>query len=110
MARISKFRKELLIGSAGILLTLPGAAWAGTVSGVVSDPSETRGLPSAQVRIVELDRVVTTDRDGSYRFPSPGRHIYARNPLCRRCHRTKQRNRNRYRGHRCQRPGHARCW
>jgi len=69
MARISKFRKELLIGSAGILLTVPGMASAGTVSGVVSDPSETRGLQSAQVRIVELDRVVTTSRDGSYRFP-----------------------------------------
>ena len=46
MARISRFRKELLIGSAGILLTLPGLASAGTVSGVVSDPSDTRGLQS----------------------------------------------------------------
>jgi len=69
MARISNFRKELLIGSAAVLLALPGTAWAGTVNGVVSDPSDTRGLQSAQVRIVELDRVVTTDRDGSYRFP-----------------------------------------
>ncbi|NRD88407.1 TonB-dependent receptor [Sphingopyxis sp. BSNA05] len=69
MARISKFRKELLIGSAAVLLALPGVATAGTVSGVVSDSSETRGLQAAQVRIVELDRVVTTGRDGSYRFP-----------------------------------------
>ena len=69
MARISKFRKGLLIGSAGLFLSLPTAAWAGTVTGVVSDPSQTRGLQSAQVRIVELDRVVTTERDGSFRFP-----------------------------------------
>ena len=48
---------------------MPTAAWAGTITGVVVDPSETRGLQSAQVRIVELDRVVTTERDGSYRFP-----------------------------------------
>ncbi|MEH6790673.1 TonB-dependent receptor [Parasphingorhabdus sp.] len=47
---------------------MPAAAWAGTISGVVVDPSETRGLQAAQVRIVELDRVETTDRDGSYVF------------------------------------------
>lgn len=47
---------------------MPASALAGTLVGTVSDPSETRGLQSAQVRIVELDRVVTTDRDGSYRF------------------------------------------
>lgn len=49
---------------------MPAAAWAGTIVGTVSDPSETRGLQSAQVRIVELDRVVTTGRDGRYRFPN----------------------------------------
>ncbi len=48
---------------------LPATASAGTIVGTVSDPSETRGLRSAQVRIVELDRVVTTGRDGRYRFP-----------------------------------------
>ncbi|MEO9635025.1 MAG: TonB-dependent receptor [Parasphingorhabdus sp.] len=48
---------------------MPASAWAGTIAGVVSDPSNTRGLQSAQVRITELDRVVTTERDGSYRFP-----------------------------------------
>ncbi len=48
---------------------MPVTASAGTIVGTVSDPSETRGLQSAQVRIVELDRVVTTGRDGRYRFP-----------------------------------------
>ncbi len=48
---------------------MPVTAWAGTIVGTVSDPSETRGLQSAQVRIVELDRTATTGRDGSYRFP-----------------------------------------
>ncbi|WP_417621424.1 TonB-dependent receptor [Parasphingorhabdus sp.] len=68
MSKISKFRKGLFAGVASSLLILPSAAWAGTLSGTVSDPSETRGLQSAQVRIVELDRVVTTERDGSFRF------------------------------------------
>ncbi|MEH6702925.1 TonB-dependent receptor [Parasphingorhabdus sp.] len=69
MARITRFRNGLLIGSAGMFLSLPAAAWAGTITGVVSDPSETRGLQAAQVRLVEIDRVVTTARDGSFRFP-----------------------------------------
>lgn len=62
--------RHLVIYSA-LLATcaMPITAWAGTIVGTVSDPSETRGLQSAQVRIVELDRVVTTGRDGSYRFP-----------------------------------------
>ena len=58
------FKLALMLGCA-----LPTAAWAGEITGVVVDPSETRGLQSAQVRIVELDRIVTTERDGSYRFP-----------------------------------------
>ena len=57
------FKLALMLGCA-----VPGVAWAGTIAGVVVDPSETRGLQSAQVRIVELDRVATTERDGSYRF------------------------------------------
>ncbi len=48
---------------------MPVTAWAGTIVGTVSDPSETRGLQSAQVRIIELDRTATTGRDGRYRFP-----------------------------------------
>jgi len=60
----SGFKFALMLGCA-----LPTAAWAGTITGVVVDPSETRGLQSAQVRIVELDRVVTTERDGGFTFP-----------------------------------------
>lgn len=69
MSTKSNFIKRLLAGTAATLILCPTAAWAGTITGTVSDPSETRGLQSAQVRIVELDRVVTTGRDGSYRFP-----------------------------------------
>lgn len=60
---------KLLGSTAAALILCPATAWAGTITGTVIDPSETRGLQSAQVRIVELDRVVTTERDGSYRFP-----------------------------------------
>ena len=60
----SGFKFALMLGCA-----LPTAAWGGTITGVVVDPSETRGLQSAQVRIVELDRVVTTERDGGFTFP-----------------------------------------
>jgi len=67
---VSKNTRRLAIYSV-LLATaaMPATAWAGTIVGTVSDPSETRGLQSAQVRIVELDRVVTTGRDGRYRFP-----------------------------------------
>ncbi|MED5205904.1 MAG: TonB-dependent receptor plug domain-containing protein, partial [Pseudomonadota bacterium] len=47
-------------------LALPAAAQAGAVEGTVSDASDTIALRSAQVRIVELDRVVATERDGSF--------------------------------------------
>lgn len=69
MTKNSGIRKKLLCGAAIIGAMLPASAWAGTIVGTVSDPSDTSGLQSAQVRIVELDRVVTTGRDGSYRFP-----------------------------------------
>jgi len=69
MPNLLRFRRELLAGAVGALLFVPTSAYAGTITGTVSDPSETRGLQSAQVRIIELDRVVTTERDGSYRFP-----------------------------------------
>lgn len=67
---VSKNTRRLAICSM-LLATaaVPATAWAGTIVGTVSDPSETRGLQSAQVRLVELDRVVTTGRDGRYRFP-----------------------------------------
>lgn len=68
---VSKNTRRLAIYSV-LLATaaMPATGWAGTIVGTVSDPSETRGLQSAQVRIVELNRVVSTGRDGSYRFPN----------------------------------------
>ena len=51
---------------AGSALAAP--AFAGTVTGEVVDSTDTRALESAQVRIVELGRVATADRDGSFRF------------------------------------------
>ncbi|WP_232492296.1 TonB-dependent receptor [Novosphingobium kaempferiae] len=64
-------RSTLWHSSRGIIalaLLAPGAALAGTVSGTVSDDTGTRALQSAQVRIVELDRSVQAERDGSFRF------------------------------------------
>ena len=53
---------------------MPAAAMAGTITGSVSDGTGTRALQSAQLRIVELNRVAEADRDGSFRFPdvAPG--------------------------------------
>ncbi len=57
-----------------IALSTPVAALAGTISGTVSDGTGTRALQSAQLRIVELNRVAEAGRDGGYRFPdvAPG--------------------------------------
>ena len=63
-----KFRKSLFAGAALAALSFPAIAQAGEVVGTVSDASETIALRSAQVRIVELDRVATTERDGSFLF------------------------------------------
>ena len=48
--------------------TLAAPAFAGDITGQVSDASETRYLQSANVRIVELNRTVSTDRDGRFIF------------------------------------------
>ncbi len=48
--------------------TLAAPAIAGEVTGQVSDASQTRNLQSANVRIVELNRTVSTDRDGRFVF------------------------------------------
>ncbi|MEE3155164.1 MAG: DUF2012 domain-containing protein, partial [Pseudomonadota bacterium] len=55
---------------AGLLATaaFPAMAHAGEVAGHVSDATGTRALQSASVRIVELNRIVETSRDGSYIF------------------------------------------
>lgn len=50
----------------GTALATP--ALAGEVSGSVADTSGTIALNSAQLRIIELNRVTVAGRDGSYRF------------------------------------------
>ena len=44
------------------------ALQAGTIAGTVSDATGTRTLQSAQLRIVELNRVAESGRDGTFRF------------------------------------------
>ncbi len=48
----------------GVAASTP--ALAGDIAGHVYDATDTVALQSAQVRVVELDRVVTTERDGSF--------------------------------------------
>lgn len=43
-------------------------AIAGEITGLVVDETDTVALRSAQIRIVELDRVAATERDGGYIF------------------------------------------
>jgi len=63
-----KIRNTLLAGAAIAALALPGMAQAGDLAGAVSDATDTIALRSAQVRIVEIDRVTATERDGSFLF------------------------------------------
>lgn len=46
----------------------PAVAFASDIVGTVSDGTGTRTLQGAELRIVELNRVVEADRDGSFRF------------------------------------------
>ncbi len=62
-----KLKAKFLAGSI-LLAAAPFPVLAGEIVGSVSDASETIALRDAEVRIVELDRVVATERDGSYRF------------------------------------------
>jgi TonB-dependent receptor len=65
-----KFRTALVIGSAlSAIIASPQAFAAGTLDGSVVDATGTRALQAAQVTIVELGRTVSTERDGSFRFP-----------------------------------------
>jgi TonB-dependent receptor len=63
-SRIS--RRAIAIALASAAMT--GNAFAGTVTGTVTDLDETAALQSAELRIIELDRTATTSRDGSFRF------------------------------------------
>ncbi|OJW59405.1 MAG: TonB-dependent receptor [Sphingomonadales bacterium 63-6] len=49
-----------------IALGVASPAFAGDVTGFVYDASETSALQSAEVRVAEANRVVSTGRDGSY--------------------------------------------
>ncbi|MGB3469327.1 MAG: TonB-dependent receptor [Erythrobacter sp.] len=51
-----------------VAATLAAPALAGDVRGSVADASDVDALRAAEIRIVELDRRTTTDRDGSYIF------------------------------------------
>ncbi|MGV2494717.1 TonB-dependent receptor [Pelagerythrobacter aerophilus] len=63
-------RKRYLLSSASAVLaaTIANPAFAGDLVGSVYDASETIALQAAQVRLVELDRIATTERDGSFLF------------------------------------------
>lgn len=58
----------LLVASMMLATSLTPAAFAGTLTGSVSDSSGTRVLAGAEVEIVELGRTAQTSADGSFRF------------------------------------------
>jgi len=61
--------KSVLFASAALAaVSTPVAALAGDVRGTVTDADNTVAVRAAEVRIVELDRTVTTERDGSFSF------------------------------------------
>ena len=64
--------KNIVLGASraaiAAALFLPAIAQAGTIQGSVTDDSGTRALQSAQLRIVELDRVAEAGRDGRFVF------------------------------------------
>ncbi|MBB4101141.1 TonB-dependent receptor [Sphingomonas kyeonggiensis] len=66
MLNSRRFQAGLLAGAA--MLFAPAVAWASDVVGTVTDGSGTRALQGAEVRIVELGRVVEAERDGSFHF------------------------------------------
>lgn len=69
MFQLHTVRSRFLLGTClSLAAVLPTAAIASEITGTVSDASETRALQGAEVRIVELGRVVEAGRDGSFRF------------------------------------------
>lgn len=61
-------RGMLMLGSVLACSAFAGAAHAGTLAGTVVDSSSTRALDAAEIELVELQRTVSTERDGSFRF------------------------------------------
>lgn len=69
MTKLRTVRSRILIGTCmSLAAALPGTAFAGDLTGTVTDASDTRALQSAQLRLVELNRIAESDRDGSFRF------------------------------------------
>jgi hypothetical protein len=59
----------LLAGAIATALSLSAAsAWAGDISGRVTEASSGRALPNATVRVPQLGRSVQADRSGDYRL------------------------------------------
>ncbi|MEW4448447.1 TonB-dependent receptor [Qipengyuania sp. JC766] len=63
-----KNRFRLQAGALALAMCMPGMALAGEITGEVVDGSGRIALRAAEVRIVELDRSVATDRTGSFIF------------------------------------------
>ncbi|ALJ11318.1 TonB-dependent receptor [Sphingopyxis macrogoltabida] len=69
MHQLRTVRSRILLGTClSLAAALPVTAYAGDLTGSVTDASDTRALQGAQLRIVELGRVAEADRDGSFRF------------------------------------------
>ena len=69
MHKFRTVRSRILLGTClSFAAALPAPAFAGDVTGSVTDATDTRALQGAQLRIVELGRVAEADRDGSFRF------------------------------------------
>ncbi|MBE1528688.1 TonB-dependent receptor [Sphingopyxis sp. OAS728] len=69
MHQLRTVRSRILLGTClSLAAALPTAAYAGDLTGTVTDATDTRALQGAQLRIVELNRVAEADRDGTFRF------------------------------------------
>ena len=65
---MSKIRLATQVGMFALASAIAAPAIAGDISGVVVDLTDTVALRAAEVRIVELDRTVPSERDGSFLF------------------------------------------
>lgn len=61
-------RNSLKLAASVVAFCVAAPAFAGDITGTVTDANDTIALRAAEVRIVELDRTVSTERDGSFRF------------------------------------------
>lgn len=66
MRKISNL--PLLASAIAAALAAPGIAFAGDVTGKITESDTGRPLPNATVRIAELNLVTQSDRSGQYRF------------------------------------------